>query len=192
MRYLNSKEYIKETLKRYNQQYPSNPLKIHEVNAVLQIFWDYIEEQMIEGLSVNIFGFGKFELKQKTTFKGKYSKAIRYFPRFTWSKHAIARLRYAVGDASEAEIKLVKSSREYAKALWEKRYLAKIKEGKAIGPTNIGTLFELAKERNDSSYLTIIDKMKALSDESLKEEIEYYEEYFIKKVGLPEENNSDR
>lgn len=158
--------YVSDIQEAFKERYPSSVPDLFTIDRILKLFWDYIEESLVNKNTVSIYGFGKFSIHGKYGKKGTGKERFQYYPKFTWSRHALARMREQLGTATEAEIRSMEKSRNFMKEVWQKRHNYMLEKRGTIPSSLVQTLLHLAEERNDKEYLTPLEKMGIISDVS--------------------------
>lgn len=110
--------YIEYIHNKFKENFPDNVPSEYIIDQSIKFFIKYIEEQLIAQEPLNIFAFGKFYTKARTSpVTGKE----QFYPKLKFSRHFILKFREAKGTSTEAEKKELELKREFMRRVWSKR-----------------------------------------------------------------------
>lgn len=112
-------------------EHPDIFLEDYIVEKIILHYYEFLKQKICNLEPVNMFGMGKFDVKQKPSRKG----TLQYYPKFSFSQHLVLRLREEKGTLTDAEKRTLESNRAFVQAFKDRKAasrLARENEKKAL------------------------------------------------------------
>lgn len=105
---------------RLSENYPDSCPSAWMVERIISEYFNVVEEKIIAGEEVSVYGHGKFKLVQRPNDNPNVESSIQYYPKFKFSRHAILRIREPLNSLSIADKKEIERKKTYIAKLRNK------------------------------------------------------------------------